>query len=323
MKKKIIGAKHKKICFKRKGGENVCWIYWEIIFQNIKKDFIRKNYSISTIRNLVYFWKKFLKFIKTKEIMYCKNLTRQNVKEYVEYISDLSINTIGTYVAFFRHFLKYLYLNNLHKIDLTYSIPKIKRYKSKNIPHTIWTIEEINKILNAVDTSKAMGKRDYAILMLISHLGFRISDIKDLKFSNIDWKNNIISINQRKTKKLVTLPLSNKIGMSLIDYIKCGRPNSTSPYVFLSTYFPYDKLSHFNNLSSMFKKYLMLANIDISNKKLIGVHSLRHSISSILLQNNTPLSIISPILGHSSIETTDIYLKIDIEHLRECCLEVL
>ncbi len=322
MKKKIIGTKHEKMHFKRIGGENICWLYWQIVFNKMKRQYASNDHAISTVRILTIFWKKFFNFIKLKNITHIRDLTKQNVIEYVTFISNLSISTICVQISFFKHFLKYLYLNRFHEIDLTYSIPKVRHSKNKNIPHTVWSKEEINNILNSIDTTTSIGKRDYSILTIISHLGLRISDVLDLKFINIDWKNNTISINQRKTKKLVILPLTNEVGISLINYIKYARPNVNSPYIFLSTHTPYNRLNYFNNFNPRFRKYLSLANIDISNKRLVGVHSLRHSISSILLQNNTPLSTISPILGHSNINSTDIYLKIDIEHLRECCLSL-
>lgn len=313
-------AKHKKKHFKRNGGEKVEFIYWTILYERMKKDLTRKGYSYRTVRNSRAFWKRFLTFIKTKKIKCICNLKHENVIEFILTLSSLAVKTINWYVSYLKLFLKYLYLHKLHNIDLTLSIPKMRKYSNKNIPHTTWNEEEINKILNAIDLNTSIGKRDYAILMLISHLGLRISDIRELRFNNIDWQRNTISLIQHKTKKLVVLPLFDDVGVSLINYIKYARPNVNSPYIFLTTTKPFRPFCCDNNFNTNFKKYLSLANIDISNKKLVGVHSLRHSLSNILLQNNIPLSTISPILSHSNIESTSIYLKIDIENLRQCCL---
>lgn len=319
---KIRLSKRKKMYFKRNGGENIKLVYWNIVYIRMKKDLIRKNYSYRTIRNSRVFLNRFIDFIKTKNINYISNLKHKDVIDFILTLSSLAPNTINWYVSYLKLFLKYLYLHRLHSIDLTQIIPKVRRYSNKNIPHTIWSKDEIEKILKSVDVSTIVGKRDYAILMLISHLGLRISDIRNLKFDNINWQKNTISLVQNKTKKLVVLPLSNDVGVSLINYIKYARPNVNSPYIFLTVTKPFRPFCYDNNFSTNFKRYLSLANIDINNKKLVGVHSLRHSLSNILLQNNVPLSTISPILGHSSIESTSIYLKIDINNLRTCCLSL-
>ena len=315
-------AKHKKSYFKRNGGEKIEFLYWNIVYKKMKKDLARKNYSYLTVRNSRVFWNRFFDFIKVKKIFCINNLKNEDIIDFILTLSSLAPKTINWYISYLKLFLKYLYLHRLHDIDLTLSIPKMRKCTNKNIPHTIWSEEEVNKILNSVDVNTTVGKRDYAILMLISHLGLRISDIRNLKFNNIDWQKNTISLTQYKTKKLVVLPLLNDVGVSLINYIKYARPNFNSPYIFLTITKPFRPFCCDNNFDTNFKKYLSLANIDISNKRLVGVHSLRHSLSNILLQNNVPLSTISPILGHSNIESTSIYLKIDVNHLRQCCLSL-
>ena len=106
----------------------------------------------------------------------------------------------------------------------------------------------------------------------------------------------------------------------MIDYIKNGRLNVDSRYIFLDR--KDKRFSPQFSFYHIFMKYLKLANIDISDKKYIGTYSLRHSLASTLLQNRTPLSTISGILGHSDINNTAIYLKVDIPSLRECCLNL-
>lgn len=127
-------------------------------------------------------------------------------------------------------------------------------------------------------------------------------------------------MNQNKTKKYITLPLLNNVGNAIIDYIKNGRPNVNSKYIFLNNKNEKFKLN--SDFYNIFRKYLKLANIDISNKKYIGTYSLRHSLATTLLQNRTQLSTISSILGHTDISNTAVYLKVDIPSLRKCCLDL-
>lgn len=253
-------------------------------------------------------------------VSHISKITNDNIFNYILTLNRYSQSYKYDIVSKIRIFLKFMYLNNFTSRDFTLAIPKIKINHNNKIPHTIWSSDEINKILNSIDTTTKIGKRDYAIFMLLTHLGLRFSDVKNIKFEDIDWQMNILNINQNKTGKIVTLPLLDNVGIAIIDYIKNGRPNVDSKYIFLNrndeNFSPQFSFYH------IFKKYLTLANIDISNKKYIGTYSLRHSLATTLLQNRTPLSTISGILGHTDINNTAIYLKVDISSLKECCLKL-
>lgn len=264
--------------------------------------------------------KNFFKYLMINNVSHISKITNDNIFNYILTLNRYSQSYKYDIVSKIRIFLKFMYLNNFTSRDFTLAIPKIKINHNNKIPHTIWSSDEINKILNSIDTTTKIGKRDYAIFMLLTHLGLRFSDVKNIKFEDIDWQMNILNINQNNTGKIVTLPLLDNVGIAIIDYIKNGRPNVDSKYIFLNrndeSFSPQFSFYH------IFKKYLTLANIDISNKKYIGTYSLRHSLATILLQNRTPLSTISGILGHTDINNTAIYLKVDISSLKECCLKL-
>lgn len=109
-------------------------------------------------------------------------------------------------------------------MDLASIIPKEHYNKQPKLP-SVYSEEEIRKILISVDRSTAIGKRDYAILCLASVLGLRASDIANLKFENIHWEHNIIKLVQYKTGKGLVLPLLPEIGNSIIEYLRYGRKN--------------------------------------------------------------------------------------------------
>ncbi len=263
---------------------------------------------------------KFLKYLRKSNILHISKITNDNIFNYILTLNKYKQSYKYDIVSKIRIFLKFMYLNNFTSRDFTLAIPKIKINHNNKIPHTIWSTDEINKILNSIDTITKIGKRDYAIFMLLTHLGLRFSDVKNLKFENIDWQMNILNITQSKTGKIVTLPLLDNVGVAIIDYIKNGRPNVDSKYIFLNR--KDESFSPQFGFYHIFKKYIKLANIDIFNKKYIGTYSLRHSLATTLLQNRTPLSTISGILGHTDINNTAIYLKVDIPSLKECCLKL-
>ena len=299
---------------------NCCKLHYQLILKkfldNLKTKKLSKEYIYSHQKTLL----KFLKYLRKSNILHISKITNDNIFNYILTLNIYKQSYKYDIVSKIRVFLKFIYFNNLTSKDFTLAIPKIKINHNNKIPHTIWSTDEIRKILNSINTNTKVGKRDYAIFMLLTHLGLRFSDVKNLKFENIDWQMNILNITQSKTGKIVTLPLLDNVGNAIIDYIKNGRPNVNSKYIFLNK--KDESFSPQFGFYHILKKYLKLANIDISNKKYIGTYSLRHSLATTLLQNRTPLSTISGILGHTDMNNTAIYLKVDIPSLKECCLKL-
>ena len=299
---------------------NCCKLHYQLILKkfldNLKTKKLSEEYIYSHQKTLL----KFLKYLRKSNILHISKITNDIIFNYILTLNIYKQSYKYDIVSKIRVFLKFIYLNNLTSKDFTLVIPKIKINHNNKIPHTIWSTDEIRKILNSINTNTKVGKRDYAIFMLLTHLGLRFSDVKNLKFENIDWQMNILNITQSKTGKIVTLPLLDNVGNAIIDYIKNGRPNVNSKYIFLNK--KDESFSPQFGFYHILKKYLKLANIDISNKKYIGTYSLRHSLATTLLQNRTPLSTISGILGHTDMNNTAIYLKVDIPSLKECCLKL-
>jgi len=159
------------------------------------------------------------------------------------------------------------------------------------------------------------------MILLAARLGLRASDICGLKFSNIFWERNLISLTQKKTRNAIELPLLEEIGNAIIDYLKYGRPVSSQQFLFLKAYPPYKRLEE-PTLHSIVSFYLKKAEIENISIKKHGPHALRHSLAGLLLEKKTPLPIISEVLGHENTESTKSYLRIDIAALLQCALEV-
>lgn len=244
-------------------------------------------------------------------IVFLKNLedTKQDIDR------DNTVMTI-------RVFLRHLCSRNLLSDNLPerwMSIFKLKYVRNKKIP-SVYTQEEVEKVLSVIDRAHPQGKRDYAMALLAARCGLRASDIIGLRFCNIIWEENKISLIQTKTGKKVTLPLSEEVGSALIDYIKNGRPNLDHPCVFLTSHAPYKELSG-NILAGNIAGWMQYAGIDSTGRKK-GPHALRHSLATNLLGANTSMPVISEVLGHSSTESTLVYTRVNIDQLRRCALDV-
>jgi site-specific recombinase XerD len=218
-----------------------------------------------------------------------------------------------------RAYLRFLYENAYLPKDYTQLAPSNNYRKQAKLP-SMYTGEEIARMLGAVDRGNPKGKRDYAMLLLSSHLGLRASDVCELQFSEICWDNDTISITQKKTRQRLELPLLPMIGNAIIDYLKYGRPKSDSPYVFLQQVPDYSCLSY-STFHNIVTEYILRAGISTENRRH-GSHALRHSLAGRLLGAYIPTPIISEVLGHTSIESTNVYLRVDVQSLRRCSLDV-
>ena len=147
----------------------------------------------------------------------------------------------------------------------------------------------------------------------------RVSDIKKLKKENFHWEEKQLIFVQSKTKAPLSLPLTPEVGWAVIDYLKYGRPNVDTPYLFVRHLAPFGPFSEGANLHGLIERYMNLAHLPKLNKKR-GMHSLRHTLASMLLEKDTPLSTISDLLGHVETNSTGVYLKVGIQKLKECAL---
>jgi integrase/recombinase XerD len=262
----------------------------------------------------------FIEFLCQQGITNLSEVTPQTIHHYLPTLTDYSQDTIKDVLLALRRFLIYLYTQGFHPKDLSSSIPSIRKTNHPDIP-SVYSEDEIVKLLQAVDRANPMGKRDYAVLLLATKFGLRRGDLRNLRLENLKWETNRIELAQGKTGQIVNFPILEEIGWALIDYLKNGRPKVLSDYVFLKHVPPYEPLSPtgFNNIVN---KYFHLAGITIPKGKKHGLHALRHSLASHLLEHQTPVVVISEILGHLNSHTTGIYLKVDLQQLRTCALEV-
>ena len=196
---------------------------------------------------------------------------------------------------------------------------RLKRVRSKKLP-PVYTKEEVEAVIGAIDRTHPQGKRDYAMVLLAARYGLRISDIIGLRFCNLDWERNRISLIQQKTGKRVTLPLSEEVGGAIIDYIRHGRPEIDLPFVFVKAHAPYGELKA-TGLAANLADWMRAAGIDSTGRKH-GPHALRHSLATNLLGANQPIPVISEILGHSTSESTMAYTRVSVDMLRQCALDV-
>lgn len=282
----------------------------------------RRRYGISekTLESNELYLSRFSEYLSKQKIGDISELNPGHILGFVNTLAGTSIATAYCTTCSLRVLLRYLYEEKILEKDYSYVVPRIKIDKTSRIP-SAYSKEEVQKLLDSVDRGSPKGKRDYAILLLASRLGMRAGDICGLSFKNLKWEHNEIELIQEKTQEKVLLPLLPEVGSAIIDYLKYGRPITESTTIFLRHTCPITPLTP-PTLHSIVSQYLRLAGIKVPDGKKHGPHALRHSLASALLEENTPLPIISEVLGHTTTNTTSIYLKIDVNHLRRCALDV-
>jgi integrase len=170
-------------------------------------------------------------------------------------------------------------------------------------------------MLAVIDRSTATGKRNYAIILLAARLGLRAGDISALRLESIDWKHSCIRLTQRKTQEPIELPMPGDVGNALADYLRHARPITTLREIFLRRLAPIAPFGRHNNLHGIIQKYRVQAGLP--QKDQCGLHSLRHTLATNLLAIGAKPGTISNVLGHHSPDSTSLYLRFDIENLRQ------
>ena len=161
----------------------------------------------------------------------------------------------------------------------------VQARKQTRIP-SVWTKDELQKLIAAIDRGSPKGKRDYAIILLACCLGMRCTDIKSLTMEHFHWEEKKLVFIQSKTRTPLSLPLTQEVGWAVIDYLKYGRPKIDCPYLFVKHMAPFGAFSEGDHLSQLIKRYMELAHLP-TLKKRRGMHSLRHTMASILLEKDT------------------------------------
>lgn len=296
-------------------------------YHAVEKAFIgfiesRRQFGISekTLKSNELYLSRFSEYLAKQKLADISELNASHILAFVNTLAGTSSATVYCTLCSLRVLFRYLHEEKLLEKDFSYAVPQIKIDKTSRIP-SAYSKEEVQKLLEGVDRGNPKGKRDYAMLLLASRLGMRAGDICSLSFKNIKWGYNEIELVQEKTKDKILLPLLPEVGSAIIDYLKYGRPITESNTIFVRHVCPITPLIP-PTLHSIVSQYMQLAGINVPDGKKHGPHALRHSLASALLEENIPLPVISEVLGHTNTNTTSIYLKIDVNHLRRCALDV-
>ena len=281
----------------------------------------RKGLAYSTIHNYRETTQQLIRHMEAIGIESADMISSAGILSFLSLFEHFSTNSFGYLIGGVKQYLSFLFSEGFLDEDFSTILPQLRRPRYAGIPH-IWSKEELKAILNAVDRASPTGKRDYAILLLVIQTGFRAADIRRLKLKDIDWKNHKIHIIAAKNHQGLELPLLESTGWAIIDYLKNGRPQTECDCVFTRHIAPYGPIGSTSGLDYALSRYIMKAGIKLKKGERHGLHTLRNSLAKNMLDAGAPLPIISQTLGHQNVNTTAIYLKVDLDGLRKCALDI-
>jgi integrase/recombinase XerD len=229
--------------------------------------------------------------------------------------ATMAPGSLGILCAHLRIFLRYLYREGLLGADLSVHIDNPRQYRLATLPRAI-TWDEVGQLLASVDRRSALGKRDYALLVVLTTYGLRAREVAALTLDDLDWVHERLTISARKGGHASCYPLACSVGEALVEYLQQGRVVSTQRAVFLRAHAPYTPMTQ-AAISARVGRRLERAGIVVARP---GSHTLRHTCVTRLVETGFSLKSIGDYVGHSHPKSTEIYTKLDLDALRELAL---
>lgn len=249
----------------------------------------------------------------------------------VQYLSELSPPLLASFMihaapylgrtsrrnlcGMLRVFLRYCRREGIVHEDLESALGSPQTYRLADVPRSI-TWDEVRRMLAVVDRRTILGRRDYAILLLLVTYGLRGHEVASLTLDDIDWKRERLQVPERKAGHWTAYPLASVVAEALIDYLKHGRPSTTDRHLFFRVLAPRKAIAS-AAISLTVAKYLHRAGIKVHRA---GAHTLRHTCVQRLIDAEFPLKTIGDYVGHRSASSTEVYSKVALAALREVAM---
>ncbi len=209
-----------------------------------------------------------------------------------------------------RSFLRYARYRGDVTFDLAAAVPIVPNWSMTEIPRAI-APDQVRQLLASIDRHTAIGRRNYAIVLLLARLGLRTGEVTSLELGDIDWNAGKLTVHG-KTGQRSELPLSTEVGRAIAAYLQHGRPQSDCRRVFLRATAPIDGFRQCG-VGSVVRRALLRAGIKAPTT---GAHQFRHGLATDMLRHGASLGEIGDLLGHRHPQTTSIYTKVDLDALR-------
>jgi site-specific recombinase XerD len=245
-----------------------------------------------------------------------KKLSAKDVTDFIlEDTENRCRRSVQLMAAVLRSFLSFLFQHGRTQTNLAAAVPTVAAGRLSELPRYLES-DQVEKILESCDRRCKVGKRDYAILLLLARLGLRAGEVAYLTLDDVDWRAGELLI-RGKGARIDRLPLLEDVGKALVDYLRKGRPDCSSRRVFIQKHAPYEGFASSASIDNVVRAGLARAQIHSRHQ---GAHLLRHSLATRMLSHGASLPQIGQVLRHQLTQTTEIYAKVDFNALRALAL---
>lgn len=228
----------------------------------------------------------------------------------------ISRQSLQHWVARLRSFLRFCHSQGLVAARLD-AIDTPRVYRDELPPRAIrWAT--VQELLRSIDRRHSMGWRDYTILHLMAHYGLRPCEVVALRLDSIDWLAKTLRVEQRKTRSVLLLPLADRTLRIIKRYLHAGRPGSTRPELFLRARGPSGPIKN-TAICNLYQVRVARSGLALQGT---SAYCLRHSFAMRLLEQGVGIKAIGDVLGHRGLESTCVYLRLQLDALRDVALPV-
>jgi integrase/recombinase XerD len=219
--------------------------------------------------------------------------------------SGWSVSHAATIVGAARAYIRFAAAQGQCPVALVGAIPRVAQWRLATLPRHIGEVD-VERVIATCDAKTTSGRRDRAVLLLLARLGLRAGDVSTLTLDALDWREGRLRVSG-KGRRADWLPLPQDVGDAILAYLKTDRPGHTSPCVFLSTHAPVHPIQS-ASISGIVARAVVRSGVDAPMR---GAHLFRHSVAVALLNRGVGLERIAAVLRHASLDSTEIYAKVD------------
>jgi len=260
-----------------------------------------------TRRAYAHYLRRFLKDLFGEAAPDWSTLTAARICQFVQTEFERTPGGKGHAVSSLRTFLRFLVSEGQISSSLVRAIPRVRRWYDATLPRPL-SAEELENVLAACHSPWGGTRRERALVLLLAKLGVRGGEVRQLRLEDIDWNEGVVHIRRAKTYRERTLPLPSDVGTILSEYIQQDRPRSPHREVFLTASTPHQPLTNAATTTWITRRFL--ERVGLHGRRL-GSHCFRHTAACQMVRNGAPLKDVADVLGHRSLRTTGLYVKLD------------